>query len=76
MDCVIKVSKATAKAPLVAFITMIKSLQCEWVFVQTVVLDCAETFLPLQDVTRMRLVRSLVTMALPDFSDIQTIDAI
>ena len=47
-ECVTKVSKAAVRAPQAAFSTMTKSLQCEWEFVQRVVPDCAETFIPLQ----------------------------
>ena len=47
-ECVTKESKAAVRAPQAAFSTMTKSLQCEWEFVQRVVPDCAETFIPLQ----------------------------
>ena len=43
-------TKAAVRAPQVAFSTITKSLQCDhkWEFVQRVVPDCAETFIPLQ----------------------------
>ncbi|KAL5505424.1 hypothetical protein EMCRGX_G006855 [Ephydatia muelleri] len=47
-ECVTKVSKAAVRALQAAFSTMTKSLQCECEFVQRVVPDCAETFIPLQ----------------------------
>ena len=61
-----KVSKAAVKAPQVAFSTMIKSLQCEWEFVQRVVSDCADSFLPLQHVITTQFFPSLLGGAVTD----------
>ena len=61
-----KVSKAAVKAPQVAFSTMIKSLQCEWEFIQRVVSDCADSFLPLQHVITTQFFPSFLGGAVTD----------
>ena len=40
-------NQAAVKAPQAAFASLMKSLQCEWDFLQRVVPDCADAFTPL-----------------------------
>ena len=42
-----KLSQAAVKAPQAAFASLAKSLQCEWDFLQRVVPDCTDAFIPL-----------------------------
>ena len=49
-----------------AFSTITKSLQCEWEFVQRVVPDCAETFVPLQHAFAEQFFPSLLGVVVTD----------
>ena len=42
-------SQGAVKAPLEAFASLTKSLQCEWDFLQRIVPDCADAFKPLHE---------------------------
>eukprot|EP00731_Ephydatia_muelleri_P019517 Em0012g342a len=49
IDCVEKLSKAATKSPQAAYTALSKSLQCEWSYLQRVMLNCGDAFVPLQD---------------------------
>ena len=67
VEVVNNVSNAAITVPQVAFSTMIKSLQCELEFVQRVVPDCVETFLPsLQHAITTQFFPSLLGGAVTD----------
>ena len=49
VDCVEKLSKAATKSPQAAYTALSKSHQCEWSYLQRVMLNCGGAFVPLQD---------------------------
>ena len=49
VDCVEKLSKAATKSPQAAYTALSKSLQCEWSYLQRVMFNCGDAFVPLQD---------------------------
>eukprot|EP00731_Ephydatia_muelleri_P019543 Em0012g368a len=49
VDCVEKLSKAATKSPQAAYTALSKSLQCEWSYLQRVMHNCGDAFVPLQD---------------------------
>ena len=49
VDCVEKLSKAATKSPQAAYTVLSKSHQCEWSYLQRVMLNCGDAFVPLQD---------------------------
>ena len=49
VDCVKKLSKAATKSPQAAYTALSKSLQCEWSYLQRVMVNCGGAFVPLQD---------------------------
>ena len=49
VDCVEKLSKAATKSLQATYIALSKSLQCEWSYLQQVMHNCGDAFVPLQD---------------------------
>ena len=55
VDCVEKLSKAANKSPQAAYTALSKSLQCEWSYLQRVMHNCGDAFVPLQDARFLKL---------------------
>ena len=49
--CVAGLSKAAESQPQAAFAALVKSIQCEWRFLQRVIPNCSILFSPLSDIT-------------------------
>ena len=69
VDCVEKLSKAATKSPQAAYTALSKSLQCEWSYLQRVMHNCGDAFVPLQDAIFKAFYPALVKGDLSDAFD-------
>ena len=66
VKCVQQLSPAATKAPQAAFVSMTKSFQCEWGFIQRAVPDCSNYFMILQDTIKKCFLPALFDRSLSD----------
>uniref|UniRef100_A0A8D8WJ63 Reverse transcriptase domain-containing protein n=1 Tax=Cacopsylla melanoneura TaxID=428564 RepID=A0A8D8WJ63_9HEMI len=59
ISCVNQLSIAAEKSPQAAFSVMTKSLQSEWSFIQRVVENCQEEYIPLREIIQSTLVPAI-----------------
>ena len=52
VQCVAGLSKAAESQPQAAFAALVKSIQCEWRFLQRVIPNCSILFSPLSDIIK------------------------
>lgn len=76
VQCVASLSKAAESQPQAAFAALVKSIQCEWRFLQRVIPNCSILFSPLSDIIKEKFFPSIFGSTVSDIEfDLFTLPA-